>query len=272
MNFRFIKTKDELLKKYLEGFYIFESGTADAQTEYIVFPSNHCVVSIYHNVRLHIESNKIHYSNSPGESVVSTVAIAFQKPLIGTYESGVREISFCFYPLGFNHFVDKDLSGLQRGGLQFFDYEEDFKAFISEILDETDKTVLQEKIEAYWLRKFRDKDFSQLENALDMLNKTDLDISEIADKMGLSRQYLARMFTKHLCKTPSEFRKIFRFRKALQSFTSSRNLTHLTYDNLFYDQSHLIKDFQKLTGMSPKQFFKGNKSLNEGSVNWFFPD
>ncbi len=272
MNFRFIKTKNQLLKKYMEGFYVFESGTSDPRTEYIVFPSNYCVLSVYNHVRLHIEPGKIHYSESLTESSVSTIAFAFQKPLIGTYEPGIREITFCFYPLGFSHFVDDDLNSLRQGDIQFFDYDKDFKAFISEVLDETDEAVLQEKIEEYWVRKLRPKNFSQLEKTLDLLNRTDLDISEIAENLGLSRQYLTRMFTKHLCKTPSEYRKIFRFRKALQSFTASRNLTHLTYDNLFYDQSHLIKDFQKLTGMSPRQFFKGNISLNEGSVNWFFPD
>lgn len=53
MYFKFIRPKNELLKKYLEGFYIFETEREEDAMEYLVFPSNHTVISIYKNTALH---------------------------------------------------------------------------------------------------------------------------------------------------------------------------------------------------------------------------
>ena len=77
----------------------------------------------------------------------------------------------------------------------------------------------------------------------------------------------------HLCKSPSDFKKIHRFREALKSKKDKKNsptLTALSYDMLFYDQSHLIKDFKSLTGLPPKNFFKNLTSHDDGKINWLF--
>jgi AraC-like DNA-binding protein len=35
-----------------------------------------------------------------------------------------------------------------------------------------------------------------------------------------------------------------------------KNLTELSYENLFYDQSHFIRDFKELTKITPSVFFE----------------
>ena len=89
---------------------------------------------------------------------------------------------------------------------------------------------------------------------LDM--ESDLKISDIALKYNISRQHLNTLFTKIVGKPCSEYRKINRFRSAIEKKKNAKNLTQLTYDNLFYDQSHMIKDFKGLTKVSPQTFFK----------------
>ena len=69
-------------------------------------------------------------------------------------------------------------------------------------------------------------------------------------------------------KSPSEYRKIYRFRKSIIDKEQVKSLTELSHENLFYDQSHFIKDFRKLTHKNPKSFFK--KVNTETEVLWFF--
>ena len=74
-------------------------------------------------------------------------------------------------------------------------------------------------------------------------------------------------------KTPYEFRKITRFRKALQKFNQQvdpLSLTELTYILNYFDQSHLVKEFKELTGFSPKPFFKQLSTLENGTISWLF--
>lgn len=40
------------------------------------------------------------------------------------------------------------------------------------------------------------------------------------------------------------------------------NLTALAYDAGYYDQAHFIKDFKEFVGISPKQFYADNLTMN----------
>lgn len=41
----------------------------------------------------------------------------------------------------------------------------------------------------------------------------------------------------------------------LKSKNENISLTELAYESAYYDQSHFISDFRKMTGLTPKQFF-----------------
>src|SRR5690606_17615354 len=123
------------------------------------------------------------------------------------------------------------------------------------IFNETDRQKQIELLENYWLSKFIKKDFSLIEQILADV-EADLKIEDIAIKNNISRKHINTLFSKHIGKTPSEYRKIYRFRKSLLKYKNNKNLTTLSYENLFYDQSHFIKDFKALTKINPNWFFK----------------
>lgn len=130
-------------------------------------------------------------------------------------------------------------------------------------------------IENYWLSKLVGFKHSFLIDVVTKLNdiENDYSIADLANKYGTSRQNLTKHFEANLCKSPSDFKKVKRFREALKNNISKKskgNLTALSYDLLFYDQSHLIKDFKSLTGLTPKKFFKIISSQEDGEINWLF--
>lgn len=88
-------------------------------------------------------------------------------------------------------------------------------------------------------------------------------VQDIAEKYNLTRQYVNKLFLKFTGKSASEYRKIHRFRNAVSAHKKSKNLTVLSYESFFFDQSHFIKDFKTLTDSNPNSFFKAVDTKNE---------
>ncbi len=86
-------------------------------------------------------------------------------------------------------------------------------------------------------------------------------VETLAATLGVSRQYLAAQFRDHVGLSPKLFARISRFRaaraSALTAATSDAADRHghdwatLALDNGYFDQSHLIRDFQDFTGATP---------------------
>ncbi|MTW12428.1 helix-turn-helix domain-containing protein [Pseudoduganella eburnea] len=87
-----------------------------------------------------------------------------------------------------------------------------------------------------------------------------LRVATLADTLGVSRQYLATQFRNHVGLSPKLFARICRFRSAraaaLAAATAApashgHDWATLALDSGYFDQSHLIRDFQDFTGASP---------------------
>jgi AraC-like DNA-binding protein len=90
------------------------------------------------------------------------------------------------------------------------------------------------------------------------LLRGDARIGELADRFGTSYKTLERRFSAVIGLTPSELHKIERFNRAVLSMYSSTHgsLTRTAYDCGYYDQSHFIREFKRLTGSTPRAFLR----------------
>jgi len=131
---------------------------------------------------------------------------------------------------------------------------------MKKILNTQNKTLLVENLEKYWLTKMIGFSHPFLGNAISKIKENPkVTTLELANEFNVSQKTLILQFKKHLCKTPSEYKKILRFRKALLEMQEESNkktkLTELSYILDFFDQSHMISNFKSLTGYPPKTFF-----------------
>ena len=87
--------------------------------------------------------------------------------------------------------------------------------------------------------------------------KGEVGIESLASAACFGRKQYERVFSRYIGTTPKKFLRTIRLQHAiyLRSKDASVNLTDLTYISGYYDQSHMINDFQKLTGMTPTQYF-----------------
>ncbi|RXM51334.1 MULTISPECIES: helix-turn-helix transcriptional regulator [unclassified Chryseobacterium] len=85
---------------------------------------------------------------------------------------------------------------------------------------------------------------------------------------GYSERHLERKFEDYLGISPKKYTNIIRlhyFLSLMNQGISKENLTTLSYRAGYSDQSHLIREFKKNIGLTPKQYVK---TENKMAVNF----
>ncbi|MDN3677906.1 helix-turn-helix domain-containing protein [Flavobacterium paronense] len=275
MEIKFIKPKSKILQKHIEGYYFLTQKRNEPEVEYLTFPNNYSIISVYEKTKCEFSENKAVLSENASSPFCSDLICHYKKPIHLSYSGSINELTFYFKPLGLNAFLDNNLCIYTSSFFSKFIPFDDYQTVMQTILTEENFQIKIDLIENYWLSKLKGFTHPFLNEIIVDLSdiNNDYSINELAKKHNISRQNLGKHFETHLCKSPSDFKKIQRFREALKLKTSKKsatNLTTLSYDMLFYDQSHLIKDFKSLTGLSPKKFFENLTSHDDGKINWLF--
>ncbi|KFC19554.1 helix-turn-helix domain-containing protein [Chryseobacterium sp. FH1] len=266
MEVNFYQPKNSILKEYIEGYYFIAEDILSKPLSYLTFPNNYCILSIYQNADEHFYGNQYKIKSAEHSNIVAGLVTSYSNPLEIIYENLVNEVTIYFKPLAINYFIDNSLLFKQSKISDFTPFP-DYKEKMELIFKQSDRENQIKLLEDYLLSNFVKKDLDLVEQILADIEK-DLKIDEIAQKYNFTRQHINILFSKNVGKTPSEYRKIHRFRKALINKSESKNLTTLSHQNLFFDQSHFIKDFKKLTGKKPKEFFK-NVDTDKENI-WLF--
>lgn len=87
-----------------------------------------------------------------------------------------------------------------------------------------------------------------------------LRIESLVEQLGVSRQHLATQFRTHVGLPPKLYARIQRFRRATdalrQPSPAGTDWAQLALDCGYFDQSHLIRDFQEFADSTPDSFLK----------------
>lgn len=109
--------------------------------------------------------------------------------------------------------------------------------------------------------------YERIEHAVSIINRTKgtVSIDALASEACYGRKQFERVFSAYIGTSPKQFLRTIRLQYAihLRSQNQAVNLTDLTYLSGYYDQSHMINDFQKLTGLTPGQFFDASEPYSD---------
>ena len=83
-----------------------------------------------------------------------------------------------------------------------------------------------------------------------------LSIRGLSDQINISQNHLATQFKRLVGIPPKEVARFYRFAHVLRLIDSAQSvdLTQITHESCFYDQSHFNKDFVAFTGHSPSEY------------------
>lgn len=265
-----------LLKKYIESIYILTHNSEEEPAKYITFPSIFTIVSSSEKSRSTTLGNQLIIGQCDENEVETNLVSDFNQPVYVQYEGKINEITIYFKPLAINAFLEHDLNQYSSSTFSEFIPFEDYKNAMIDILSLQNDTEKIDAVESYWLSKLIGFQHNFLEKILSEMmgdeNET-LKITELCEKNEISRTTLNKHFDIHICKTPSQFKKILRFRNAVNKYAAStarNNLTDIAYSVDYFDQSHMIREFKSVTGFSPKIFFEKTTALEKKQIHWLF--
>jgi AraC-like DNA-binding protein len=103
-------------------------------------------------------------------------------------------------------------------------------------------------------------------------------IAEIADELGVSHTRLDREFTRVAGLSPRSLARLLRMRRLLEAIDVRGGVAwaDLAADYGWFDQSHLIRDFRRHTGVSPTDYLRAQVAVFDpsgpGDAAGFVPD
>jgi len=274
MKIEHFKPKCKALQPYIESYYLLTHTANEKKVSYLTFPTLYSVVAAVQHAEHVLSETNITTKQSQTQALATSLVCRFNTPICFQYEGEIKEICIYFKPLGLNAFLEQPLATYSQTTFDAFVPFSEYESAMSALLQMEDKTQLAENVEAYWQSKLVGFDHPFLHKAIDALQKNgQASTAELANAANVSQKTFIHHFATHLCKTPTEYKKILRFRKALHERQTSKEgikLTELGYITDFFDQSHMIANFKALTGLAPKQFFKQLSTADGSNVSWIF--
>lgn len=262
----FYTPKSQLLQKYLEGFYFLKKED-HFPFEYYTFPNNYFILTLFGNADLEIRDQEVFIRKSEQPKYISSLTYHYKKPLKVRYLEPVDEVTLYFKPLGIGHFFSKIETFFSPKSMLDFQPEREFIQKLAPIFSFHNREDQIDFLEDFFTSRFSEHNDPLLTSLVEALEE-DVPIEEIAKNNGISRQYLHQYVRLKMGKSPSEYRRILRFRKSLTLLKNPKNdFTSVSYENLFFDQSHFNRDFKAITDLTPT-LFKTKTDLEKQNI-WF---
>lgn len=253
--------KSEILKEYVDGIYIVKEFKNEKA--FFAFPFLGNVFCLFDKTTIKFNESRIHFKPS-NETPKIVLFGSYTHPIYVKYEDYVSEIFINFKLAGINNFFDEQLIQLAPNTFQFI-VDKEFETLVKKLNDISELNKKIETIELFLLHRFRQKKNRAIEKCINQLFfNPNTKITDLANKYKVSTKTINRWFINYTGFSPSEIKRVIKFRNAIQTKNNfpNKNLTSICYENEFYDSSNFGKEFKKLTSMNPKDFFKSiNKEL-----------
>lgn len=252
-------------------FSIFSNLKKPAPITYLAFPHVNTAISFFKGVSVTRKDFHINVTEDKSAKNFSVEILGkYSRPVVVNFSGIFEEIAIVFKPLGVNRFIKEPLLQLAPDYYQVFG-DKTWAAF-AEVLFKAENKI--ETLESFLLTQLTDRQvFTAIDYSLTYLadTETDYNLDEIAGRVGMNLKTFQRHFTKHIACSPTQYKRIARFRNALHSGIKEReikSLTRISYDNNYFDQSYFIKEFKRLTNLNPKKFFSQVSLLDDDKIVW----
>ncbi len=259
------------LQDCIDCFYILRQSSNEF-CRYISFPSVFTNLSFLKSATLSYTEKKILIDERRTGHIQCIIRKNLLHPCFVEYKGCIEEVTIFFKPLGINHFPDVNKLASVPDKFIHFIPEVKEEEMWNRVFSENELGIRIEMIENYLLAQKKTFYHPFLEKAIELTNQqTSINNEILADILKISRKTLHQHFEQYLGISPSQFRRINRFRKSIkekQGKKGSGNLTDLAYSLDYFDQSHMIREIRNLTGFIPKEFFKNIKQFEDTSITW----
>ncbi|QOG02892.1 helix-turn-helix domain-containing protein [Flavobacterium sp. MDT1-60] len=145
---------------------------------------------------------------------------------------------------------------------------------LSEQNDNDEKIILLNQFFKTLISKKSESNQLIINSSLEFIlaNKGYVSVKQLVNHTGYTERHLERKFKECIGLNPKKFGNVVRlhhFLKLLNHKSEDLNLTAICYDAGFSDQSHLIKEFKKQTGITPTEYLHNTGKLANNLLKTF---
>jgi AraC-like DNA-binding protein len=265
-----IEPQSEQLKKWIKLYYIHESANVEGQERITYFPNYTTTINIYQHSKVTWDDYSRIHTYDAKAGFLQLLVSKFDRSREIIMRGRFKKISIVFNPLGINQFLRRPLSGLTESHFSFFDhFGPTFDQLLATIFTAESLEQKRNLLDAFFCAQYIGFEETRLTFAVEKIveNTEQVSIQEIAGALGISRKTILRLFKQHLAYSPSEYKSVVRFRRALEAYQNKHqliNFSELAYEALYYDQSDLNFHFKQKTGLTPQQLFLVLQTIEKG--------
>lgn len=273
LDYQQISPQSELLKSLIKLYYIHRSTDEPSSERIVYFPNYVTTINIYQHSKVSWTDYSRTHEFDESERFLKLFVSKFDRSREIITKGRFDKLTIVFNPLGINHFLPKPLSHYTADHFSFFDHFGDsFEGLLAAVFSTGALEKKRDLLDAYFCQKHVGFKEERLVTAVEKIfeNEGDTSIQELATALNISRKTLLRLFKKHLSYTPSTYKSIVKFRKALDRYqrkTVKPNFSSLAYEADYYDQSDLNFHFKDKTGLTPQQLFSSIQTI-EKDLYW----
>ena len=95
-------------------------------------------------------------------------------------------------------------------------------------------------------------------------NNGHIAVEKLSQQLEISKRSLERLFRETIGITPKHFTNIIRLQhslRLLRNKSAAENITGVAYECGYYDQSHFIREFRNMVGITPRQYLFHTRPL-----------
>lgn len=176
------------------------------------------------------------------------------------YDGQIDMIAVVFRPAGVRAFFSLPLNKVT--GLRLSAEEIEDKELVqleNSVINTEEEGLSITLIEQFLMKRLTQPStyhLKRLDTAIHLIDAGEGEISRLADAACLSTRQFCRIFSEHIGVTPKEFARTIRFQRALHILEKNRGIsfTALAYESGYYDQSHMIREFNTYSGYTPGEY------------------
>jgi AraC-like DNA-binding protein len=218
-----------------------------------------CIELIIHLNDLHCDLEKDNtWSQSPDYMIMGL----YTKPYEIRFKDFVNVFAIRFKPEGiFNIFGVPASLLMDRYEDMSLILGKEFEDYSLKIKEETSVHTMIQRTENYLLKNLLSNkiNMNYVNLAANLIRSTKgVKIKDVSSRLCISKRQLEREFKEKIGISPKHYLRIIRINEVLRLLNKGKviDLTSVTYHCGYFDQSHFINDFKRLTGQKPTIFIR----------------
>lgn len=225
----------------------------DSEGAQRILPFGHPIVT-FHKSRAKISFNNV------DTIIESTVSGLYTRYSDIKYNGYIDSISIVLEPAGAMLFFNKPLYELTNLNIKLSDFNDPCLSALDEsVLDASDNQAIVALIEDYLIKRIQDHDYrnyNRMAAAIQSTQTNQAKTTDLAETACLSYRQFDRLFKENIGIKAKEFLRIIRFQKASKvlQIQPHDSLSQIALECNYCDKSHLIKEFNEFTGLSPQKY------------------